>query len=321
MLSNKLTIKTLAAVLLIPAFLSSCKVQQASQKQMNVLKINSVSDLQEFFKYTGNDIPLISGHRGGMIQGFPENSIATFENTLRHTPSYFEIDPRYTKDSVAVLMHDATLDRTTTGTGKLSDYTWEEVKKLKLKDPEGNVTPYRIPTLDEVIRWSKGKTVINLDKKDLPMEKTAEILKKHNAYSWVMITVHNAEQARFYYDINKNTMFSAHILSRKAFDDYDKSGIPWSNFMAYVGKTMTAENKEICRLLHERDVMCMIGAGPSYDKLSTPEERKNAYQEVIKWGADIIESDLPIEAAEAVKHLSPAGSPKERFFGRKAFSR
>jgi len=317
MLADKLTIKVLVAALIIPAAWSSCKVRQASQKQMNVLKINSVSDLQEFFKYTGNDIPLISGHRGGMIKGYPENSIATFENTLHHTPSYFEIDPRYTKDSVAVLMHDATLDRTTNGKGKLSDYTWEEVKKLKLRDPEGNVTPYSVPTLDEVIRWSKGKTVVNLDKKDLPMEKTAEILKKHDAYSWVMITVHNAEQAKFYYNKNKNTMFSAHILTKKAFDEYEKAGIPWSNFMAYVGKTITAENKEICRLLHERGVMCMIGAGPSYDKLPTPEERKNAYQEVIKWGADIIESDLPIEAAEAVKPLLPENSPKAKFFGKK----
>ena len=39
-----------------------------------------------------------------------------------------------------MIMHDATLDRTTNGTGKIADYTWEELKKLRLKDPEGNVT-------------------------------------------------------------------------------------------------------------------------------------------------------------------------------------
>lgn len=317
MILPKLTFRTLPiATFLIAALLSAQNIQAQSTK-INVLKITSAKDLRDYFRYTGKDVPLISGHRGGMVKGFPENSIATFKNTLSHTPAYFEIDPRFTKDSVAVILHDATLDRTTTGTGKLSDYTWEEVKKLRLKDPEGNVTPYGIPTLEEVIRWSKGKTLINLDKKDLSMEKTAAILKKHNAYNWVMITVHNAEQAKFYYDKNKNTMFSAWVLTKKAFDEYDKSGIPWSNFVAYVGPEMTAENKELCKLLHEKGVMCMIGAGPSYDKLPTAEERKVAYQEIIKWGADVIETDLPVEAAEAIRPLIPVNSTKQKFFNKK----
>jgi len=132
-------------------------------------KVNTTRELKEFFRYKGKSTPLISGHRGGMIKGFPENSIETFENTLKHTQAFFEIDPRLTKDSVAVLMHDATLDRTTNGTGKVSDYNYAELQKLRLKDPEGNLTDARIPTLKEVILWSKGKTMVNLDKKDLPL--------------------------------------------------------------------------------------------------------------------------------------------------------
>jgi len=79
--------------------------------------------LHEYFSYLGNDVPLISGHRGGTTKGFPENCIAAFENTLRYTPAFFEIDPRLTKDSVIVLMHDPTLERTTNGSGKVSDFT------------------------------------------------------------------------------------------------------------------------------------------------------------------------------------------------------
>jgi glycerophosphoryl diester phosphodiesterase len=48
----------------------------------------------------------------------------------------FEIDPRITKDSVVVLMHDATLDRTTTGTGRVADHTWAELQQLRLKDAD-----------------------------------------------------------------------------------------------------------------------------------------------------------------------------------------
>ena len=137
-------------------------------QSLHTLSIKSPRELRQFFDYAGRDVPIISGHRGGTIKGYPENSLGAFENTLRSTPAFFEVDPRLTKDSVIVLMHDATLDRTTTGTGKVSDHTWAELKALRLKDLEGNVTAYGIPTLEEVIRWSKGKTVLNLDHKDVP---------------------------------------------------------------------------------------------------------------------------------------------------------
>jgi glycerophosphoryl diester phosphodiesterase len=260
---------------------------------------------------------LISGHRGGTAKGYPENCIATFEITLRYTPAFFEIDPRLTKDSVIVLMHDATLDRTTTGTGNVSDYTYKELKKLKLKDPQGNVTAYGIPTLDEVIKWSKGKTVINLDKKDVPLAMTAKKLKEHKAEAHVMLTVHNAKEAKFYYDNNPNVMFSAFVLTKKAFGEYEQAGIPWSHIMAYVGPTSKPENKELYDLLHAKGVMCMISAAPSYDKLPDAEARKKAYAEIIQSGADVIESDLPIEAAAAIQPLIPKDSPKLKYFGKK----
>lgn len=287
----------------------------------NVLRIKNTQDLLDYFHYTGNDVPLISGHRGGTTKGFPENCIATFENTLRYTPAFFEIDPRLTKDSVIVLLHDATLDRTTTGSGKLSDYTQEEIKKLKLKDPEGNVTGYGIPTLEEVIRWSKGKTIINLDHKDVPLQMTADLIKKYKAEAHVMLTVHNAKDAKFYISQNPALMFSAFVLTKKAFDEYEAAGIPWSHMIAYIGPTNKPENKELYDLLHAKGVMCMISAAPSYDKLKDADARKAAYRETFQMGADILESDLPIEAGEAAQSLMPKQSAKQKFFGKATASK
>ena len=75
-------------------------------------------------------------------------------------------------------MHDATIDRTTTGTGKVSDYTFEELQQFFLKDREGNVTPYKIPTLEECIVWSRGKTILNLDIKDVPLEVMSDFINR-----------------------------------------------------------------------------------------------------------------------------------------------
>jgi len=302
----------------VPMFLSclllviTTKVSEA-QTEINVLQFKNTKEFQQYFKHTGKDMPVISGHRGGTTTGYPENCVATFENTLKYTPAFFEIDPRLTKDSVIVLMHDETLDRTTTGKGKVSDYTFAELERFRLKDPQGNITDYKIPTLREVILWSKGKTVLNLDHKDVPLEMTAKILKECKNEE-VMLTVHNAQQARFYYQNNPANMMSAFVLTKEAFYTYEKAGIPWKNMIAYIGPKNKPENKELLELLHAKGVMCMISAAPSYDKLKGLVERANHYRETFAMGADILESDLPIEVAEAIKSIMPPSGVQKNFW-------
>ena len=284
-----------------------------AQTEINILSFKSISDFQSYFHYTAGHMPIISGHRGGTTMGYPENCIATFENTLRYTPAFFEIDPRLTKDSVIVVMHDATLDRTTTGKGKVSDYTYAQLQEFRLKDPQGNVTNYKIPTLKEMLLWSKGKTVLNLDHKDVPLAMTAQLLKECGN-DMVMLTVHNAQQAKFYVDDNPNHMLSAFVLDKKSFDELEKAGVPWKNMIAYIGPTNKPENKELFDMLHEKGVMCMISAASSYDKLKDAGDRDTHYRETFTQGADILESDLPIEVAEAIKGLMPASGEQMKFW-------
>ena len=306
----KAVLKTLICLLLV----NVARDAVSQPNTLNILKIKNTRELKDYFKYTGNDLPIVSGHRGGIVKGYPENSIPAFEDILKHTPAFFEIDPRLTKDSMVVLMHDATLDRTTNGSGKVSDYTYAQLRELRLKDPEGKLTNYRIPLLRDVIKWSKGKTVLNLDRKDVPLEMTERIIREAGN-EVIMITVHSPEQARFYLERNPETMFSAHILTRKAFDEYEKAGIPWQNMIAYIGPRHKPENKELLGLLHARGVMCMISAAPSYDKLKDSTERAENYRETFRQGADILESDLPAEVAAAIKPISGKQSPKKRYHG------
>ena len=134
-------------------FLLLSGIQSVSaQGKLHLLKFDDVTQLRDFFKYAENGSIIISGHRGGYEEGYSENSIEGLENVLKQMPAFFEIDPRLTKDSVIVLMHDATLDRTTTGTGRVCDHTWKELQKLRLKDHSGKVTDCKIPTLEEVIK-------------------------------------------------------------------------------------------------------------------------------------------------------------------------
>lgn len=268
---------------------------QSQEAQLNTLNFKTSTELKEFFKYKGDETIIMSGHRGGRVDGFSENSIEGLENVLKQMPAMFEIDPRLTKDSVIVLMHDATLDRTTNGSGKVSDYTWDELKKLRLKDHNGNITNSRIPTLEEMIEWSRGKTIINLDKKDVPMHMIAELIQKHHAEKHVMLTVHTGAQARYYYDRFPDIMMSAFSRNAKEYEDICISGVPFENFIAYVGHSINNKNAWIVKALHEKGVRCMTSLAPTWDRLKTPEERAAKYQEEINVKPDIIESDIPNE--------------------------
>jgi glycerophosphoryl diester phosphodiesterase len=285
-------VKCFAAVLLLA---TATALPTAAQSSKNYLKFTNVDQLRKFFKYTGDGSIIISGHRGGNEPGYAENSIEGFQNVLNQLPAMFEIDPRLTKDSVIVLMHDATLDRTTTGHGNVSDYTWKELQQFRLKDHSGKVTNYRIPSLEQVIKWSKGKTIVNLDKKDVPLWMTAAIIKKYNAEDHVMLTVHTGAEARYYYDCIPGVMFSAFMRNDKEFDDMAISGVPYENMIAYVGVTIDSKNEKIVEKLHKAGVRCMTSLAPTVDQLPTADERAPKYMEEVAKKPDIIESDIPTE--------------------------
>ena len=138
-------------------------------EKYNYLSFPDSKALHSYYQYSKNASPIIQGHRGTIENGLPESSIASFEYVLEQMPAVFEIDPRLTKDSVIVVFHDANLERTSTGKGRVIDYTWEELQKLYLKNADGEETEYKIPTLAEVLEWARGKTVLVLDKKDVPL--------------------------------------------------------------------------------------------------------------------------------------------------------
>jgi glycerophosphoryl diester phosphodiesterase len=92
---------------------------------------------------------LVAAHRGGALL-WPENSLLAFRNAVALGADYLELDVHLARDGEVVVIHDPTLDRTTTGTGPVRERTLAELRGLRLKDRDGGVTQEPIPTLDEV---------------------------------------------------------------------------------------------------------------------------------------------------------------------------
>lgn len=108
----------------------------------------------------------IAAHRGSH-HNYPENSIPAIEDAIRLGTSIVELDVRATMDGVLVLMHDKTLDRTTTGQGDVAQHTYAEIQQLSLRErPNGNASTMAVPTLQEALRLCKGKIIVDIDFKE-----------------------------------------------------------------------------------------------------------------------------------------------------------
>lgn len=108
---------------------------------------------------------LVICHRGDW-RNYPENSIPAIESVIKMGADIVELDIALTSDSVLVLQHDRTIDRCTTGKGKIIDMTYEEIQKYYLKNAHGtrNSLDLKVPTLREALEVCKDRIVVNIDK-------------------------------------------------------------------------------------------------------------------------------------------------------------
>ena len=120
---------------------------------------------------------IVASHRGDW-RNFPENSLAAIDNAIKMGVDIVEIDVQRTKDGQLILMHDPTLNRTTTGKGAIADTTLAYVKSLKLKNGCAIRTIHDVPTLEEALLHAKGKIMLNLDKADRYFDQVYELMVK-----------------------------------------------------------------------------------------------------------------------------------------------
>ena len=109
---------------------------------------------------------------------FPENSLEAIDNAIKMGVDIVELDVKKTKDGELILMHDRTLDRTTTGKGLVSENTLSDIRKLNLRNGCNIRTIHKVPTLEEALLHAKGKIMINLDQADLYFDQIYELMKK-----------------------------------------------------------------------------------------------------------------------------------------------
>lgn len=310
--------------------------RDGGEPKLHTVQINSLEDLKAYFAYDPDRDIIVSGHRGGMMPGYPENCIESCEKTLSLMPTFFEIDFSFTKDSVMVLMHDLTIDRTTTGKGRVADYTYEELQQFNLVDRNRNVTPYKIPRLKDMLEWGKDKVAFNFDNKYINTKGVSEEVRKASLdyyirqlkpggdwsmYHNIMLSVRSLDEALYYWNNGiRNVMFCCEISSREMFDAYDASPIPWDYIMAYIRLSVDPQLQEVYDLLHERGVSTMISITGSSDKVKNARDRRVSYLRELVSEPDLIETDYPSEFVDLPRTRAEIHALQDRAIkGNRAF--
>ncbi len=139
------------------------------------------------------DVVLVA-HRGGIVPGYPENTLAAFRHAIENGADAIELDLRGTKDGRIVVMHDATVNRTTNGRGAVAHSSLAELRSLDAGQGE------RIPTYEEVLELVSGTEVLLvLDIKDgrhLDRRRVLQLAQDHGAITRILLGVRKLEDLR-----------------------------------------------------------------------------------------------------------------------------
>ena len=133
-------------------------------------------------------------HRGAS-DAAPENTLAAVKKALQSQADFIEVDVHQTKDGAVILMHDATVNRTTNGQGAIANLTLAEIKKLDAGLWYDSAYRHeRVPTLNEILQLVKGQKKLLIEIKkgqngfyDGIEENILTIIQENKAHNWCIV--------------------------------------------------------------------------------------------------------------------------------------
>lgn len=259
----------------------------------------SLEELQKQLTWSPDRKLWVSAHRGGPSSGFAENCIPTFEKTSQLGLLMIECDVRVSKDSVLVFSHDEEMGRTHSVSGrKISDLTFSELRKVKLKDDAGLLTDSGIPTLDEVLDWARGKAVLTLDiKQGVPFRMVTDKIKEHQAEGYALVITYSVDDAKKVHFLHPGVMISVVIQNLAEWKKFRESGIPANRVTAFVG--IKEPEPALYDSLHTNKILAALGVF-NEDKVAA-QGGDTVYAGFFKRGADILATDRPEAVMKVIR--------------------
>lgn len=227
----------------------------------------------------------VAAHRGAHGE-VPENSIPALRHAIRLGVDVVEIDVRFTRDNIAVLMHDSDVARTTNGQGHVENMTFAQIEQLRLLNPDGKPSRYRVPTLESALRTARDRIVVDLHLKVDRALEVAAILRQ----TGMRHALFYADDPRWLENMQAAWQGGATLrLARTAVELDDYVSILKPRFVhlepAYLTSALVAG-------LDQRGVRGMVNVLGAADKAAAGDDGAS-YDSVIETGVTIIQTDRP----------------------------
>ncbi len=191
--------------------------------------------------------PLRIGHRGAACHVL-ENTLGSIEKAIELNVDFVEIDLRLTRDGHVVVLHDATVDRTTRGHGRIKDLTLAQVKRIKTKDGQ------HVPTLEEVLKLTNGRVGLMLELKIRGLAKPVAKIMEQSEFSSDVIyaSFHHKELSSVREWLPSATIMP--LISRGTISPR----IPLKLSAHHVGIRFDRVTKPVMKLLHAAGVRVFV---------------------------------------------------------------
>ncbi len=263
------------------------------------LSDGAAADIDDFLAcLEDTSAAMVSAHRGGPAPGYPENALATLKRGAAAGLRMFEVDVATARNGVLLLMHDRTLDRTTTGAGPVAAADWDDIRALRLKDNDGNVTPFAPPSLREALAWAAESDVyLTLDiKGEADAAAIAEAVAAAGMGDRVIYLARSLEQTRRLLALTPDAMASvAPDAVQKGAIAVDRA-VVWTGFRDFDPARIAA--------LDDAGLYVnfgTLGFGDSYDDRIAASGDDSAYTDFADAGLHVISSDRPLAARAALR--------------------
>lgn len=247
----------------------------------------------------------------GLTAPLPENSLAALERCIALGVDIVEIDVRRTQDGALVVMHDAKVNRTTTGKGKVANLTLGELQALRLKagDQVSDAAP---PTLCAFLKAARGRILVNLDLKDPALANmAARVVRDVGAEDWVLFKARVEADAGPSADrpVYKNLAFMPIVAGKRADQLSDMTTAQASGVQPIPAVELDAwKTGDLAAVRHAaRTARIRVWANALKDKDvrgSTDRDAREAWGGLITEGASIVQTDHP---AALLDYLSGQG--------------
>lgn len=248
-------------------------------------EINGRISLKEKLSTLNGKI-MVCAHRATEIDK-PENSLVAIQNAINQQIEMVELDVRETKDGELVLMHDATLNRTTNGTGNVSSYTLQQIIGFNLYKENGSLTTEKIPTLKEVFDLARGKIYINLDLDEkAPFAKVYALAKQYGMLKQIMFYTKSNSIIRTMLTTNSSLVVLPYIDDEAELNSFSSSNL------SIVHYSDTSFNTNMVQKAKDKSIV--VYANSYLNTSNTPQKDNNLeIDKFIALKGSVVQTDYP----------------------------